>query len=798
MLSRFLEQENKRRTERRRQLALLLCLSILVLLEVYIGMRRNGIALSDSQLLLVCPYMDEGAEPVAHTHDASCFGQEGELICTLPEREAHLHTDDCYREEATLICDREENPGHVHEDSCYEEKKILNCSLEESPGHQHTDACFSEGGEEPGCGLEEGEGAHQHSEECYQLDQTLICGLETGEGAHVHDESCYQTERVLSCMEEELPPHVHGENCFRVSQAEEKQNGQNPEGKNEAVSKEKKPEDEAKNTEKKQDESDWQEEEEEELPEKPVSDPTADLETSELWEKAFEKLKLTGEWSEDLIAVAETQFGYTESELNFDAILNEARDGYVLKGWTRYGAWYGIPYGDWCAMFVSFCLHYADISNEDFPYDCGTTTWVRQLNERGLFSEASEYSPMPGDLIFFDWEQDGLSDHVGLVYGADKRDNYLLTIEGNHTKTVQTFEYAMNDPRIMGYGTLSQVERQEELASEETEQSDLTEKVESESIPVSPTEEVLKPVQEAGEARGTDEEKLAAEPKPAQRFDQTVAGIRVQVEADEGAFPENTYMSLAPINGNFLKDTLAGEIDGEILEIQAVDIVFVNEYGEELEPAIPIRVSITVQETQFSDRETEVVHLNNDGNPTIIPQAEERESSSNCEILFDAESFTPYAVVRKAESLSPVMSTENTEDSIKPEEEESLLPETLEAQEPEPAPEDDHADTQNVSTLLQKEEETLSIETSDKDTESTEDRTAPGFVTNDREPVLSERMDPVREENRRIPEAAYPIMGQRADMGYWTILSLFSVLVVFGSLWLLEKSREKDFPSPKK
>jgi hypothetical protein len=59
-------------------------------------------------------------------------------------------------------------------------------------------------------------------------------------------------------------------------------------------------------------------------------------------------------------------------------------------------------------------------------------------------------------------------------------------------------------------------------------------------------------------------------------------------------------------------------------------------------------------------------------------------------------------------------------------------------------------------------------------------------------------MDPVREENRRIPEAAYPIMGQRADMGYWTILSLFSVLVVFGSLWLLEKSREKDFPSPKK
>ena len=58
-----------------------------------------------------------------------------------------------------------------------------------------------------------------------------------------------------------------------------------------------------------------------------------------------------------------------------------------------------------------------------------------------------------------------------------------------------------------------------------------------------------------------------------------------------GAPGEHLYVVLAPIDGNFLRlMRFPDEVDGEILEIQAVDnIVFVNEFGEELEPAIPIR-----------------------------------------------------------------------------------------------------------------------------------------------------------------------------------------------------------------
>ena len=101
---------------------------------------------------------------------------------------------------------------------------------------------------------------------------------------------------------------------------------------------------------------DDEDEENENLPEKPVSDPEADLEDEDLWDLMFAYLPLSGNWADDLVLVAESQLGYTESAENFDAVLNENKDGYDRFGWTRYGAWYGYPYGDWCATFISFCL----------------------------------------------------------------------------------------------------------------------------------------------------------------------------------------------------------------------------------------------------------------------------------------------------------------------------------------------------------------------------------------------------------------------------------------------------------
>lgn len=132
-------------------------------------------------------------------------------------------------------------------------------------------------------------------------------------------------------------------------------------------------------------------------------------------------------------------------------------DGIRTKGYSRYGAWYGDPYGDWCAMFVSFCLDYA--LAEDFPLESNCPNWILKLREQGLYREAEGYIPEPSDVIFFDWDGDKISDHVGLVaeYIPATEDSVarIRTIEGNSADCVQYVTYKLADPDILGYGVVS-------------------------------------------------------------------------------------------------------------------------------------------------------------------------------------------------------------------------------------------------------------------------------------------------------------------------------------------------------
>lgn len=58
--------------------------------------------------------------------------------------------------------------------------------------------------------------------------------------------------------------------------------------------------------------------------------------------------------------------------------------------------------------------------------------------------------PTPGTIIFFDWEQDGISDHVGIVESCDGTTVY--TVEGNSSDAVEQNSYAANSQIIAGYG----------------------------------------------------------------------------------------------------------------------------------------------------------------------------------------------------------------------------------------------------------------------------------------------------------------------------------------------------------
>lgn len=288
--------------------------------------------------------------------------------------------------ENVLVCTLEETEGHAHSEDCYEAETKLICGQEETEGHSHTENCYDEDGN-LSCGLEEAEG-HIHTEECYGTETRLICGQEETEG-HSHSEDCY--ESVLTCGYEE---HTHTLACY--------------------------------------------------------SNPDADVETAEDWENTLTGVELSGVWTDDLIAIAESQLGYAESTANY--VLTE--DG-ETKGYTRYGAWYGLPYEDWCAMFISFCLNYAEIPADLIPRAASCQSWIDTLasEEWNLYVTAADNTPAAGDLVFFDTDGDDSADHVGIVaelIGAAE----LKTIEGNSGGKVQYVTYDMDDESIMGYAVL--------------------------------------------------------------------------------------------------------------------------------------------------------------------------------------------------------------------------------------------------------------------------------------------------------------------------------------------------------
>lgn len=210
------------------------------------------------------------------------------------------------------------------------------------------------------------------------MEQVHTCGLE----AHTHDESCYMqhTETKPPCLLEESEEHTHGPECAGETVINEELICILTEHIHDASC---------------------------------VSDPEADVETAADWEPITDKVKLTGNYREDLLAVAKTQLGYSESQRNY---LTE--DGILKKGYTRYGDWYGIPYGDWDAMFVSFCLHYAGVPEEELPRGSNSREWMELLERNRLMTAVGETLPQPGQPVFYT-KYNGARCFAGILSGVD-------------------------------------------------------------------------------------------------------------------------------------------------------------------------------------------------------------------------------------------------------------------------------------------------------------------------------------------------------------------------------------------
>lgn len=121
------------------------------------------------------------------------------------------------------------------------------------------------------------------------------------------------------------------------------------------------------------------------------------------------------------------------------------------NGGETYWSWYGfesrVP---WCACFVSWCAEQCGYLNSGvFPRFSLCSDGVSWFQQAGRFMDAS-YVPASGDIIFFDWGNDGSIDHVGIVEYVSK--GVVYTVEGNSGDLVKRNCYSIGDSQIYGYG----------------------------------------------------------------------------------------------------------------------------------------------------------------------------------------------------------------------------------------------------------------------------------------------------------------------------------------------------------
>lgn len=104
---------------------------------------------------------------------------------------------------------------------------------------------------------------------------------------------------------------------------------------------------------------------------------------------------------------------------------------------TVFGRWYadlvgnsyfgesGVPY---CAMFASYCLNWAGVEAAGLPGSY--VPWILSANSDAGRLVANE-DAQPGDLVMFDWQGDGVADHIGIVEENHADEGWMQTIEGN-------------------------------------------------------------------------------------------------------------------------------------------------------------------------------------------------------------------------------------------------------------------------------------------------------------------------------------------------------------------------------
>ena len=121
------------------------------------------------------------------------------------------------------------------------------------------------------------------------------------------------------------------------------------------------------------------------------------------------------------------------------------------EGGQPYWSWYGFGGRvEWCACFASWCADQCGyLESGIIPKFSLCSDGVNWFKGKRQWQDKN-YEPQAGDLIFFDWGNDGSIDHVGIVEKCENGTVY--TVEGNSGDACKQQSYPVGSSSIYGYG----------------------------------------------------------------------------------------------------------------------------------------------------------------------------------------------------------------------------------------------------------------------------------------------------------------------------------------------------------
>lgn len=118
---------------------------------------------------------------------------------------------------------------------------------------------------------------------------------------------------------------------------------------------------------------------------------------------------------------------------------------------------YAVKYTDaWCATYVSAVAIKVGLT-DIIPRECGCNQFIQLAKAMGIWVENDAYTPKEGDIILYDWQDNGVgdntgsADHIGIVVSVSA--GKIKVIEGNMSNSVGYRSLDVNGKFIRGFVT---------------------------------------------------------------------------------------------------------------------------------------------------------------------------------------------------------------------------------------------------------------------------------------------------------------------------------------------------------